>query len=136
MSEEGCNFIDILMNKKKVSEWGFIEIDPDSIRIYYNPYSDKEPQGFDFYVVEFVSVNVGGDYTKFDTHYGNPSLIVQCMFQGIVYWDGLRHLNMGDEQTDNDNYLYYANTMTISKIFKELRNLELKYCDVEQLESD
>lgn len=92
----------------------------DRLMICYKV-GERERSGFDFYVVE----NGGWVCPK-------PRDIAEyyydVLFSGSVYWDGLRHMWMGDKQTDNENYLYCANTNDLSIIFAELSKLECKHC--------
>ena len=116
-------------NITSIHNWDYVIVS-ESVRIYYkvNTQVTGTPSGFDFYVTEWVSVRIPnvGDWE-------DPSTEVDCMFWGNVYWDGLRHLYMGDPATDNDNYLYCADTEEVEGVFKKLRELELKYCDNEYL---
>ncbi len=114
---------------EKIIDFKFKEINK-MIRVYYKPSDDKERYGFLFYVTEFHSCSCN----NFDSYYDDPEFEALCMFYGVVHWDGLRHLHMGDKETDTENYLYYSSTKDLSDIFAKLRELEIEHCNVDQLE--
>lgn len=129
---ETPNFINLFFPEKpnvKIKDFDFLDIN-SSTRIHYLVEGDKGC-GFDFYITEFVSAS--GD-KKYKSYYDDPNLVVECMFYGHVYFDGLRHLYMGDEVTGNENYLYCANTIELLAIFGKLRELEQLHCNVDQLD--
>ena len=115
----------------KVIDWNQIKIN-DDVRIFYLPANENGKLGFDFYVTEFHSVPYRPFDKKYEDDYDDPSLCVECLFWGTAYSDGLRHLSMGDEQTENEGYLYYVGPWLIAKIFQEIHELELKYCDTDR----
>jgi hypothetical protein len=100
-----------------------VKVDNQDVRIYYRP-NVEDGNGFEFYAVEIL-----GRYldTTDDGEY-----FVQCLYKGIAYFDGIRHLYMGDEATENYGYNYYANLELHIEILKVLKDLEIEYCrDVE-----
>jgi hypothetical protein len=107
----------------------FLDVN-SNIRIHYKPNSDSEKLGFDFYITELHSFE---DDDMSGCMYRNPSLVVECLFWGNVSWDGLRHLYMGDKATDTENYLYCVDTKVLSCVFEKLRELEVMFCNVDQL---
>jgi hypothetical protein len=99
---------------ERIIDWEYMEVSQD-IRIYFHNKSST----CDFYVVNFVSCSGGVlDFWK------DSDLKVECLFHGYIYYDGLRHLYMGDEDTDTENYLYYVDSSTIVDIFSKLKELE------------
>lgn len=114
--------------KLLVKDFNHVDVGTN-IRIYYKldkDWDDRDTKrsGFDFYAVHFCSCEYGvddifeGEFTE-----------VECIFHGVVYWDGLRHLYMGDKITENENYLYYYKFSELKDLFAKLEELENKYCE-------
>lgn len=100
-----------------------VDISPH-LRVYYRPFDDGH--GFDFFIAEFA-----GGYTlpaDGQSDMDLPDTEVECLFHGVAYYDGLRHLYMGSEASDNVGYLYYANPVEMAKVFTALAELEARYC--------
>ena len=55
---------------------------------------------------------------------------VECLFRGVAYFDSIRHLYVGDEQTDNAGYLYYPDLDKMVAALRMLRKLERKFCQL------
>jgi hypothetical protein len=110
---------------ERVCDWTFIEIHDRNVRVYYKP-NEQVGLGFNFYAVE----NTGGVCTpEYDKDNWNAdSCFVRCLFQGIAYFDGIRHLYMGDELTCNFGYHFYPSLETSVETLKVIRELEKKYC--------
>lgn len=108
-----------------------LEID-NNTRIHYKVDDSLDRAGFIFYVSEFLET-VYIKNKAYKSSYENPTLKVSCLFYGYVYFDGLRHLYMGDSKTDTENYLYCASTTQIAKAFIILHELEKRYCSLDQL---
>ena len=89
-----------------IEECEFIEIDTFQ-RLYYN----KRDGGFHFGLYEFI-----GD--------GKNALSI---INGYAFWDGIRHLYFEECETDCTEPLLFA------KVFIELRNLEERFCDLEEI---
>lgn len=70
--------------------------------------------GFSFKVLEFAEQEFG-DKPKYN-----------LIFDGVVYCDGLRHLNVGSG--DDKGYIHYADPNCIKLIFEIVANLENEYC--------
>lgn len=104
-----------------VNTWDYIEID-SMCRLYYKPGGEYE--GFDFYSAEFHSSENCDD----DNWWVHDSLRCNCLFEGVAYWDGLRHFYAGDERTDNYGYLYYISIRRMRDILEALEGLMKKYC--------
>jgi hypothetical protein len=109
-----------------VHEWAYVPLESpmDWCRLYYKP-NEGEFNGFKFYAIEIVSI----DCTNDGDHAWKPELTaIEILFSGIAYWDGVRHLYMGSEATDNYGYLYYPDIDVSIEIMKALRELSNKYC--------
>ena len=108
-----------------VCDWQFLQIKDCEVRIYYKP-SEEKGMGFNFYAVEKTGhvCNVETEKDEWNKDYCD----VECVFQGIAYFDGIRHLYYGDEKTENFGYHYYANLEMIASAVLGLRELEKKYC--------
>lgn len=114
----------------KIQDFDYVVVDGET-RIYFKVDKQGERLGFNFYVTEFHSQTIVDD-KKYDDPYTDPNFSAACLFWGYVYWDGLRHLYMGDKVTDTENYLYYASTDVLAKVFSKLRELELEHCSFVQ----
>lgn len=112
--------IDLTYNGEFIKELKFVEPVKDWIRVYYKE-SESVGNGFDFYVVQWCS-NTSGDESF------GLSCNVQCMYNGRAYFDGIRHLYMGDDKTDNYGYDYCARLDNHIIVLRELLVLEHKYC--------
>lgn len=108
-----------------VCEWDYIEVENTNVRVYYKPRKEKG-LGFDFYAFERTgySVNEHTNSNKWHKDYCEG----ECLFHGIAYFDGIRHLYYGDDHTDNYGYHYCANLEYIISALSELRALEKIYC--------
>jgi len=116
------SYCDVLLTDMKQSE-----IIEDQIKIFYNVRPNNT--GFVFYIVKFVSVICDDKNTSTNVFY-NPDVVVECLYYGIVYYDGLRHLYMGHEETNNEGYLYYSEPKENILCFKKLDELIQKHCDI------
>jgi hypothetical protein len=104
----------------KVEDCENIRLAEDKVRIYYQL---KTPgNGFYFYACEWA-----GSGVEWGDHWGD-STYVKCLFHGVAMFDGIRHLYMGDEATETENYIDYPNTQNLAEVFKNLKVLEEKYC--------
>jgi hypothetical protein len=54
--------------------------------------------------------------------------IVEILYRGCAYFDGLRHVYLGSEKTDNYGYVYYPSAKIHIEILQQLISLEEKYC--------
>ncbi len=105
------------------SEWDYLDME-SGMRLFYSP-EKEEGMGFRFYSVENVSYMdkvEGGQWMKEN----EPA--IEILYNGIAYWDGMRHLYMGSEKTDNYGYDYYSCMENHIEVLKALVGLELKYC--------
>lgn len=106
-------------SSEKVFQWDFIEVKDTNYRIYY--YADKDnDSGFKFSVLNWIAVQ--------DEEWNPETTHAEVIFEGTAYFDGIRHLYMGSDQTDNYGYLYYAHVEDLSKALIALQELESKYC--------
>lgn len=118
--------------KELIHEWPFIQIDKYT-RLHYKQVDTEEGEKYGFY---FHSVKHTGhtlsDF-KNNIHYSdipfeNSTTTVESLLWGIAYFDGVRHLYFGTQESKNDGYFYYPDFDIISKINIELVKLEQLYC--------
>ena len=109
---------------ERICDWEYLEFE-DDCRVFFKP-SDEKGMGFNFYAVEKIGhhCNEHTEKNKWDENY----CMVECLFNGIAYFDGIRHLYYGDKQTDNYGYHYYAGLERMIGALKILRQLEARYC--------
>lgn len=100
-----------------------IDVD-DNVKVFYRPLSETGKTGFYFYATEFNQCE-----TSATNICKNDTLKVDCLFHGYALWDGVRHLSMGDKETENENYLYYPGLSSLTKVFEVLKGLQDKYCN-------
>ncbi|MDH3324019.1 MAG: hypothetical protein OEL89_00110 [Candidatus Peregrinibacteria bacterium] len=105
------------MNKKKIEKWKYLEVENTFFWIWYDPIDLNEKQGFYFYVTEIITWDINNKPSTFS-----------CLFYGVAYWDGIRHLYMGDDQMNNYGYLYYPHLKDINDVLKELIKIKKIYC--------
>lgn len=105
---------------ENVHTWAFIEIS-HGVRLFYKE-NDTEGNGFYFFAAEITSGRSHEDWWNPETS------CAECVYHGIAYFDGIRHLYMGSEHTDNFGYIYYPDLEDQIKILTELGNLVKKYC--------
>lgn len=110
----------IVFKNHKIIDWKSIEIKDTEMILYYDLLSEDENEkiGFNFYCIEAVM-------WECDTE---KIIGCKCVYNGVAYWDGVRHLYFGDEQTDNYGYHYYPSMENLILALKELEKLEKKYC--------
>jgi hypothetical protein len=87
------------------------ELSRKNIRIYSN---DER-----FFVLDFVSCECKPEHTSD----WNETTVVQIMFEGVIRFDGLRHLFMGADQIRH-GYLYYTEPDDLIEIFTYVKELE------------
>ena len=118
---------DILLNREPIHHWPYVSIPDDSVRVYYklhDPICDDGvfDSGFWFYAV----ANIGGYSGRVE--WDPESTFVECMYSGNAAFDGVRHLYMGSNDTDNYGYHYYPDIDTNIATLKAITDLEKKYC--------
>lgn len=114
-----------LLKELPINDWLFISIG-DNYRLYYQPHGTDQQNGFEFYCVE-----QNGMYCNELTEKENwlpEYTIVECFFKGTAYFDGIRHLYMGGNETENYGYHYYPNIQNYIDFFPILQQLVDKYC--------
>ena len=116
---------DLYFNHKdnpEVKNWDFVELGYNDTRIYYDVNEKKyEKSGFNFMVIECIAYYNGAK--EFD-----DDSAVQVIYWGYCSFDGIRHMHMGHEQSDNENYQHYVNCDQNILIFQKLKELTTKYC--------
>jgi hypothetical protein len=110
----------------KLRDSEYIDIVDSQIRLFYKTRESKN--GFDFYVVLFMGL-VCNDKNTAENDFDSPDVCVECVYNGIAYYDGLRHFYMGHKDTGNENYLYYPDPEHHILIFKALEDLIKKHCN-------
>lgn len=105
-----------------VINWELIRL--DSLIVFYkiitNEKNENEPLGF-----YFSSCEICGGYEEYD----KEEYLVEPLFSGVAYFDGIRHLFLGDQnQYDNFGYLNYPKVQNLINILSALKDLEKKYC--------
>ncbi len=118
LSEIKCNGVPI-------HNWAFIDAISGLIRVYYEP--NGEDNGFSFYAVEMDGKESNDDGTwaeDWDIHKTD----VKTMYWGNGYFDGVRHLHMGSEVTEDCGYHFYPDLDANIAALRVIRELEVKYC--------
>jgi|SRR5882757_6414650 len=112
---------DIVANypKENIINWEYLQLNYSN-RLYYK-LVDSNTSGFFFCDVEMTSCISHEEFNPESTE-------VEVLYEGIAYFDGIRHLYMGSEQTDNYGYVYYTHLDTHIQVLTKLKELEIKYC--------
>lgn len=102
-----------------VQGWERKDIDGHECVLFYQDiYRPKDDcDGFDFICVEVLG---HGDNINNSTY--------AVLFEGIAYFDGVRHLYFGRKETDNYGYLYYQDVPRLIKALKALDDLQVSKC--------
>lgn len=103
-----------------IHTWAFVEPDHGQVRVYYKP-MEEEGDGFYFYAVEWTGAPSEGEVWT-------PETECATRFWGYGYIDGIRHMFMGHEQTEDEGYAYYPIMDRFIKTLEALKELEKKYC--------
>lgn len=111
-------------SKELIINWQFIPVNEDC-RIYFKPtIFELEPEdikrGF-----RFCAVLLTGEEECLGQ---KPEQLAEIMYQGVAYWDGIRHLYMDDEQTGNYGYHFYPSLDNHIAVLNALKELEKQYC--------
>lgn len=124
--EEYLKLKELFFNSnERVCDFPFIDIKGHNARVYYKPKED-DGMGFVFYAVEIVGY-VNNEETMDDKWHPDYTSI-SCVYSGRGFFDGIRHLYIGDEATDSVGYLYCPNIQTNIEILKVIDELGNKYC--------
>tara|TARA_R100000655_G_scaffold106485_1_gene155869 strand:+ start:930 stop:1325 length:396 start_codon:yes stop_codon:yes gene_type:complete len=110
---------------EELCRWEFVQVKGYEVRIYYKP-NEVKGLGFNFYALEKTGHVCNNETKKDEWH--KDYCGVECVFEGIAYFDGIRHLYYGNEKTQNFGYHYYPNLEMIASAILKLRELEKKYC--------
>ena len=102
----------------RIADLPFIQISRD-VRLWYQ----NREKAFYFYSGRWAGAAGYGDPTERDI-WKMPDVEIECLFHGVAYYDGVRHLYMGDKASDNEGYLYYFDVRDGVKIFQALDRLE------------
>ena len=100
------------LSELEIQKWECHKVSED-VALYLNRY--KDVVGFDFYCVNKVGSSYTEEEDKIDLY--------EVWFEGVVYWDGLRHFYLGSEKTDNYGYLYYLDLNKFQPAIKKLNDL-------------
>jgi len=111
--------------KERICDWEYVEVTYNGIRVYYKS-DDEIGLGFLFYAVERTA-HIPNPKRK-DDEWQPDYAYVECVYFGTAYFDGIRHLYMGDIETDNFGYHYYADLESHIETLKVIHELEKKYC--------
>lgn len=106
-----------LKEADKLRTWSIIDLS-ETARLYYSP--NENNNGF-----QFASIV---KQLHHENEEWNDETEVEVLIQGVAYFDGVRHLWLGSEQTDNVGYFYYPNLEDCAKVFQALSELETKHC--------
>ncbi|MBI3632942.1 MAG: hypothetical protein HY226_01475 [Candidatus Vogelbacteria bacterium] len=79
----------------------------------------RDEQSFQFKAISLVT------YTDEEDYY-------EILFHGEAYFDGIRHLYFGSEDTDNYGYHYYPNLKTLIAALTKLSEVESELDYVKQ----
>ena len=101
-------------------EWKVVDVGKyKDHRLFYK--NDEDRSGFEFISVRYYGGDKWTDYTE-----------VEILFSGVAYWDGIRHIWFGDEDTEIDPYWYSCEDMQeYIDLFQELQNLTKIHCRAE-----
>lgn len=111
---------DIKYGEELICDWPFVGSDVSSlIRVYYR--LESAGNGFYFYSMKCT----GG---KMIAGWDPDSTLVECLYSGQAYFDGVRHLYMGDEFTDNYGYDHCPSLKGHIEILTIVSQLVEKYC--------
>lgn len=117
---------DIISCGIAVHKCKYIELENKTIRLYY--WDESVGEGFHFYALQNSGYIYKDLEVKGEDEWNPEQCIVECLYQGYGYFDGVRHLYMGDEKTDNYGYHYYPTIEDNIMTLKAIRELEIKYC--------
>jgi hypothetical protein len=102
-----------------VADWQIIELQGECLLLYRDIHAgNDEPHGFDFCCVEFCSQECRD----------SAPIQYNVLFEGITYFDGVRHLYFGSEKTDNYGYLYYCDVPLLIVSLQKLDDLQVRKC--------
>jgi len=113
----------------EITDWPFVENAKQEVRVYYKADDGDLPSGFCFYCVA-ITAEYSTEREAMADKWSPAHTAVECLFRGVAYFDSIRHLYVGDEQTDNAGYLYYPDLDKMVAALRMLRKLERKFCQL------
>ncbi len=116
---ESFKLKDLIHDKQPVISFNHLVV-TETIRLYYL----IDEHHCEFYCVQWT----GNPYTPGYEYFEAPDVEVTSICKGVIYYDGLRHLYFGDEQTENYGYLFYPNPKDIILVMQGLLKLEKMTC--------
>lgn len=107
---------------RKIIDWDFLDIEArdEPVRLYFNTRNEGSNR------FEFAAVVLMGTDDLHTSWYDECS--IECLFEGTAFFDGVRHLYMGDRNTPEEGYIYYPDLTAMMNIFKAMADLESSYC--------
>jgi hypothetical protein len=127
--KDAARYTDIIAEypKEKVHLWPYHQI-TDDLRLHYKVIdydeADAKTDGFYFCSVRWTGNECNGE----DDQWKNETTTVDVLLNGTSYFDGIRHLYFGSEQTNNYGYFYYPDTDEIFMVLDKLVKMESKHC--------
>lgn len=106
-------------DKDYVFTWPYIEY--RDFFIFYKPDDYGEGFGFKFMSLQIIARNP-------DKPFLDPENSVEILYWGYAMFDGIRHLYLGHEKTENYGYINYPHIKNHVKLLEIIRELEIKYC--------
>lgn len=102
-----------------IATWQEIAIDDRDCKLFWKDIypPDEDCDGFDFHCVHFAWSEANNENVHYET-----------LFKGVAYFDGVRHLYFGSEETDNYGYLYYCDVPQLIKALQQLDLLVVEKC--------
>lgn len=117
-------FYGLTINELELENWTKEEITDELLLFHKDIYKPEEnADGFEFCCIYFVSAT--HDPSKSN---GMSDVKYEVVFEGRAYFDGVRHLYFGKEETDNYGYLYYQDIPLLIKALKKLDDLQVDKC--------
>lgn len=104
-----------------LGDYEVIELNGRNLILLYKDIYKPEDKidGFNFACLEFYSQVRGSPIS--DIKYS-------LLFEGVAYFDGVRHFYVGSEKTDNYGYLYYVDLPDLIIALKALDELQVSKC--------
>lgn len=99
-----------------LADWNRIDLKPErpnNLILVWKP-QDNGIDGFEFFCLGWVSED--------------DEIYYAVLFRGSALFDGVRHLYMGDEYTDNYGYLYYPDLPELVVCLQALDKLQVEHC--------
>lgn len=107
------------VDNEDISTWPYIQ--HKHFFVFYKEDTYRDQSGFNFMTLEIIGQEV-------DKPLLYPENDVRIIYWGYAMFDGIRHLYLGHDKTDNHGYINYPNILHHINILEILRELEVKYC--------